>query len=88
MTTVAQKFCIWYSKLKNIIEAVAATHFVMQKLFIVQKEKHFHTEHGLDVLYYVVTQNNRIVLLFLTSIKVIVNFFFLYLRWTIKVTSP
>ena len=32
-----------------MIGCVATTHFVMQKLFIVQKEKHLHTEHGLDV---------------------------------------
>ena len=32
-----------------MIEGVATTHFVMQILFTVQKEKHLHTEHGLDV---------------------------------------
>ena len=32
-----------------MIGGVATTHFVMQKLFAVQKEKHLHTEHGLDV---------------------------------------
>ena len=49
MTTHAQKFRIWFSKMKNTIGYVAITHFVMQILFIVQKEKHLHTEHGLDV---------------------------------------
>ena len=36
-------------KLKNMIGGVATTHFVMQILFTVQKEKLLHTEHGLDV---------------------------------------
>ena len=36
-------------KLKNMIGGVATTHFVMQILFTVQKEKLLLTEHGLDV---------------------------------------
>ena len=32
-----------------MIGGVATTHFVMQILFTVQKEKQLHTEHGLDV---------------------------------------
>ena len=32
-----------------MVGGVTATHFVMQKIFTVQKEKHLHTEHGLDV---------------------------------------
>ena len=32
-----------------MIGGVATTHFVMQKLFTVQKEKHLHTKLGLDV---------------------------------------
>ena len=44
MTTIALKFSFWYSKMKNMIGGVAAAHFVMQKLFTVQKEKHFNTE--------------------------------------------
>ena len=28
---------------------LATTHFVMQKFFTEQKERHFETEHGLDV---------------------------------------
>ena len=32
-----------------MIGGVAATRFAMQELFTVQKEKHLHTEHGLDV---------------------------------------
>ena len=35
--------------IENMIGGVATTHFVMQMLFTVQKEKHLHTEHGLDV---------------------------------------
>ena len=34
-----------------MIGGVAATRFAMQKLFTVQKEKHLHTEHGLDVFF-------------------------------------
>ena len=32
-----------------MIGGVAITPFVMQILFTVQKEKHLHMEHGLDV---------------------------------------
>ena len=35
--------------MKNMIGGVATTHFIMQILFTVQKEKLLHTEHGLDV---------------------------------------
>ena len=49
MTTHAQKFRIQFSKMKSMIGGVATTHFVMQILLTVQKEKHLHTEHGLDV---------------------------------------
>ena len=49
MTTLAQKFKLWFSNMKNMIGGVAAAHFVMQKFFTVQKEKHLHTEHGRDV---------------------------------------
>ena len=28
---------------------VTTTHFVLRKLFTLQKEKKLHTEHGLDV---------------------------------------
>ena len=49
MTTHAQKFRSCFSKMKNMIGGVATTHFVMQILFTVQKEKHLHTKHGLDV---------------------------------------
>ena len=45
MTTHAQKFRISYSKTKNLIGGVATTHFVMQKLLTVQKEKQLHTEN-------------------------------------------
>ena len=37
------------SKMKKMIEGVATTYFVMQNLFTVQKKKHLHEEHGLDV---------------------------------------
>ena len=36
-------------KVEEMIGGVATTHFVMQILFTVQKKKHLHTEHGLDV---------------------------------------
>ena len=49
MTMFALKFSFWYSKMKKMIGGVAITHFVMQKLFTVQKKKQLHTEHGLDV---------------------------------------
>ena len=51
-TTHVQKFRILFSKMKNLIGGVATTRFVMQILFTVQKEKHLHTEHGLDVFSY------------------------------------
>ena len=37
------------SEMKNMNGGVATSDFVMQKVFTVQKEKHLHTEHGLDV---------------------------------------
>ena len=51
--------------MKNTIGDVATTHFVMQKLFTVQKEKHLHTELGLDVFQQMVNHNNPIALPFL-----------------------
>ena len=36
------------SKMEIMNGDVATTHFVMQILFTVQKEKHLHTEYGLD----------------------------------------
>ena len=44
--------------MKNVIGGVATTHFVMQKLFTVLKEKHLPTEHGLDVLQQIVNYNS------------------------------
>ena len=49
MTTHAQNFRIWFSKIKKRIGGVGTTHFVIQKLYTVQKQKHLHAEHGLDV---------------------------------------
>ena len=49
INTHAQKFRVWFSKMKNMIWGIANSPFMMQKLFIVQKEKHLHTEHELDV---------------------------------------
>ena len=46
-----QKIRIWFSKMKNMFGGVAATQFVMQKVFTVQKEKHLHTEQGFDVFF-------------------------------------
>ena len=37
------------SEKKKVIGSVSTNHFVMQRLFNVQKEKHLHTEDGLDV---------------------------------------
>ena len=45
--------------MKNMIGGVATTYSVMQKLFTVQKEKHLHTEHGLDFFKQFVNYTNH-----------------------------
>ena len=50
--------------MKNMIGGVATTHFVMQKLFTVQKEKHLHTEQGLIFLKQIVNYNKLNILPF------------------------
>ena len=46
------------SKLKkNLIGGVATTHFVMQIVFNVQKEKLLHTENGLNVFFLQIVNN-------------------------------
>ena len=49
MNTRAQNFGSLIAKMKKFIGGVATTHFIMQKFFTEQKEKHLDKEHGLDV---------------------------------------
>ena len=53
-----------YSKIKNMIGGLATNHFVMQKLFTVQKENQLHTEHGLDAFLTNCNHNNLKILRF------------------------
>ena len=46
-----------------MIGVVAATHFVMQKLFTLQKEKHPHTKHGANFFQKRKNQNKNLIAL-------------------------
>ena len=48
MITLVQTLRFFISKGKYMTGGTAATQFVMQKLFTVQKEKQLHTKHGPD----------------------------------------